>query len=138
VVSSATNGVEPVRSLLTVKKSKQGLLRMIVPEFYTLRNKYELAFDIRDNRKLLNVLAVIQKHIDQAMSVNTYYAYSNYDDGNLPLSEVIRDLMHAYSIGIKNLYYHNNDDGNRQFDKEEPSFVEVPEERGCAGGACSI
>jgi len=132
VVQNSTNGIEPVRQLLTVKKSKQGNLKMLVPEFYRLRNQYELAYDMPSNRGYLTIAAVIQRWIDQAMSTNMYYSYGHYEDGILPLEEVTSDTLYAYTVGIKNLYYLNTDDGNYQLDMEEDKGS------GCDSGACSI
>jgi ribonucleoside-diphosphate reductase alpha chain len=130
VIQSSTNGCEPIRSLITEKKSKAGTSKVIVPGIG--KYEYELAYDLKDNIGLLNVNAAIQKWTDMSTSTNIYYKYENYPDNKLPDSIVIKELLHAYSVGIKSLYYLNTDDG----DKEQS--ITVDGEQGCASGACSI
>jgi len=125
VVQNATNGIEPVRSLVVTKKSKSGLIKQVAPECIKLKNKYEMAFDMPDNRGYTNICAVIQKWIDQSISANHYYHYS--PDG-ISISGVIKDLLHSYKYGLKTLYYANTDD------KKSDDLGEM----GCESGACSI
>jgi ribonucleoside-diphosphate reductase alpha chain len=129
VTSNSTNGMEPPRQLISIKKSKQGLLKQVVPGAQYYGQYYTLAFGMVNNKGYLNIAAVIQKWIDQAISVNNYYDFTRYEDGNLPLSEVIDDIMYAKKYGIKCLYYANSNDGKTD---------ETEEEQGCAGGACSV
>lgn len=133
VVQNATNGIEPVRSLVTIKKSKSGLIKQVVPEITKLKNKYELAYDMPDNKGYTNICAVIQKWIDQSLSANHYYQYSL--DG-ISLSGVIKDLLHAYKYGMKTLYYANTDD--KKSDNIETMGESNAMEIGCEGGACAI
>lgn len=133
VVQNATNGIEPVRSLVTLKKSKAGLIKQVVPEISKLKNKYELAYDMPDNKGYTNICAVIQKWIDQSISANHYYQYSL--DG-ISLSGVIKDLLHSYKYGMKTLYYANTDD--KKSDNIETMGVSDTMEVGCEGGACAI
>ena len=128
VVQNSTNGGEPIRNYLIKKKAKNGVLKQLVPNFYSRRSFYEKAWDFTTNRDILNVNAVMQKFIDMGMSTNTYYNYENYAEGNVPLSEIITDMVYAYKYGIKNLYYANTPDGDGETEKE----------MGCEGGACSI
>ncbi|MBC8416905.1 ribonucleoside-diphosphate reductase subunit alpha [bacterium] len=129
LVTNSTNGVEPPRGLLSIKKSKQGLIPQVVPDVFKLQNKYTLAFDMENNRGITNIIAVIQKYTDQAISANHYYKFSNYQDQNLPISEIANDILYSYKMGLKTLYYANTDDGKTDASVEESS---------CASGACSI
>lgn len=133
VVQNATNGIEPVRSLVTLKKSKSGLIKQVVPEIAKLKNKYELAYDMPDNKGYTNICAVIQKWIDQSLSANHYYQYSIE---GISLSGVIKDILHAYKYGMKTLYYANTDD--KKSDNIETMGASDAMEVGCEGGACAI
>jgi ribonucleotide reductase alpha subunit len=141
VVSNSTNGIEPVRSLLTTKTSKQGTLKMVVPEISKLKNKYQLAFEIGDNKHLINIQAIIQKYIDQAISSNHYYNATK-NGGEIPISQVSTDILYSYQMGLKTLYYANTEDGNsddlinelEKTNKESNSSYDV----GCESGACSV
>ena len=130
LVTNSTNGIEPPRGLLSIKKSKQGLIPQVVPEIYTLRTKYTLAYEMENNNGYTNIVAVMQKYIDQAISANHYYNFSRYESGNLPMSEVARDILYAYKMGVKTLYYANTDDGKTDNHMEEESD--------CDGGACKL
>lgn len=129
LVTNSTNGIEPPRSILTVKKSKQGLLPQLVPEVNRLQNKYTYAYDMKSNKGYTNIVAVLQKYFDQAISANHYYKFSNYPGNNLPLSVVITDLLYSYKMGVKTLYYANSDDGKTDTESEDNS---------CASGACKL
>lgn len=128
VVQNATNGIEPIRSLVTTKKSKSGLVKQVAPECIKLKNKYELAFEMPDNRGYTNICAVIQKWIDQSISSNHYYQYSS--DG-ISIGGVIKDILYAYKYGLKTLYYANTDD------KKSDDLVTMGNDS-CESGACSI
>tara|TARA_R110002051_G_scaffold59925_1_gene109941 strand:+ start:8 stop:832 length:825 start_codon:yes stop_codon:yes gene_type:complete len=131
LVTNSTNGIEPPRGLLSVKKSKQGLIPQVVPEFYTLRSKYTLAYEMDNNDGYTNIVAVIQKYVDQSISANHYYNFAKYKNNNLPISDIARDLLYAYKMGIKTLYYANTDDG-----KTDKHIIE--EDMSCADGACKL
>jgi ribonucleoside-diphosphate reductase alpha chain len=133
VIQSSTNGCEPLRSLVTFKGSKASRLVTVAPGIGKYSDNYELAFDLKDNIGLMNVNAAIQKWIDMAMSTNLYYKYSHYDGGKLPDSQVVKEILYAYSVGLKSLYYSNADDG----DKEQSLSVDK-KARDCDSGACSI
>jgi ribonucleoside-diphosphate reductase alpha chain len=133
VVQNATNGIEPVRSLVTIKKSKSGLIKQVVPEIARLKNKYELAYNMQDNKGYTNICAVIQKWIDQSISANHYYQYSL--DG-ISLAGVIKDILHSYKYGLKTLYYANTDD--KKSDNIETMGESNAMDIGCEGGACAI
>ena len=128
VIQNSTNGIEPVRSLLIHKKAKNGVLKQLVPNYHMRKNYYTLAWDISDNTAIINIAAVIQKFVDMSMSTNLYYNYSHYEDGNIPLSVLIRDQIYGYKYGLKNFYYANTPDGDGET------------ERGmnCESGACAI
>lgn len=127
VVQSATNGIEPIRALVITKKSKSGLVKQVAPECIKLKNKYELAFDMPDNRGYTNICAVIQKWIDQSISANHYYQYSS--DG-ISIGGVIKDLLYSYKYGLKTLYYANTDD------KKSDDMDSMGS--GCVDGACTL
>ena len=131
LVTNSTNGVEPPRGLLSIKKSKQGLIPQVVPEIYSLRNKYTLAYEMENNIGYTNIVAVIQKYVDQSISANHYYDFSRYKDGNLPVSDVARDILYSYKMGVKTLYYANSNDGKTDDHMEE-------ETSDCEGGACKL
>lgn len=133
VVQNATNGIEPVRSLVTIKKSKSGLIKQVVPEIARLKNKYELAYDMPDNKGYTNICAVIQKWIDQSISANHYYQYSLE---GISLAGVIKDLLHSYKYGLKTLYYANTDD--KKSDNIETMGQNETNDVGCESGACAI
>jgi len=126
VIQNSTNGVEPVRRLLTYKKAKNGMLKQLVPSFHKNRKYYDLAFDFQNNKPLMDMIATLQKWIDMSISTNSYYNYSHHEGGSIPLSVIIKDLVYAYKVGVKTLYYANSPDGD------------VDATSGCEGGGCSI
>jgi len=128
VIQNSTNGIEPVRSLLIHKKAKNGVLKQLVPNYHMRKNYYTMAWDMENNRDLMDVAAVIQKFTDMSMSTNLYYNYSHYEDGNIPLSILIKDQIYGYKYGLKNFYYANTPDGDGETEKE----------MNCDSGACAI
>ena len=110
VVSNATNGIEPPRGYLSVKKSKKGPLKQIVPQYNTLKNNYTLLWDMKSNRGYINIVAVMQKFFDQAISGNWSYNPSNYPDNEVPVSVMANDLLTCYRYGWKTAYYQNTYD----------------------------
>lgn len=135
VVQNATNGMEAVRALVSIKKSKSGLIKQVVPEISKLKNKYELAYDMPDNKGYTNICAVIQKWIDQSISANHYYQYQL--DG-ISLSGVIKDILYAYKYGLKTLYYANTDDKKSDDIDKMGISNPVEDEADCESGACAI
>ena len=119
VVSNETNGIEPPRDYLSVKKSKKGPLKQVVPNYNQLKNFYTLLWDMKSNEGYINVVAVMQKYFDQAISGNWSYNPENYDSGQTPLSEMINDLLTTYKYGWKTSYYQNTYDGKK--DEDEPA-----------------
>ena len=131
VIQSSTNGVEPIRSLITYKMSKMGKLPVLVPGIGKYDNNYELAYDFKDNSGLLKINAIIQKYIDMAISTNVYYNYSHYENNVLPDAKVMKEIMYAYSLGLISLYYNNTDDGDKEQSMKQ-------KEDDCASGACKL
>ena len=111
VVCNATNGVEPPRDYLSVKKSKKGTLKQIVPAYSHLKNNYTLLWEMKDMDGYLNIMAVIQKFFDQSISTNTSYNPQHYPNSEVPATVLIGDLLKSYQLGIKTLYYQNTYDG---------------------------
>lgn len=110
VVSNATNGIEPPRELLSIKKSKKGPLKQIVPQYHTLKNNYTLLWDMKSNLGYINTVAVLQKFIDQGISGNWSYNPENYPDNEVPVSVMAHDMLYSYSVGWKTSYYQNTFD----------------------------
>ena len=110
-ISNATNGIEPPRSFVSIKQSKDGILKQVVPEYRRLKNKYELLWDQKSPEGYLKIVAVLQKYIDQGISVNTSYNPQHYDEEKIPLSEMLKHLVMFYKYGGKQLYYFNTYDG---------------------------
>ena len=110
VVSNATNGIEPPRDYLSIKKSKKGPLKQIVPSYNTLKNNYTLLWEMKSNEGYINVVAVMQKFFDQGISGNWSYNPENYDDNEVPVSQMANDLLTTYKYGWKTSYYQNTYD----------------------------
>lgn len=115
-ISNATNGIEPPRSYVSVKQSKHGVLKQVVPEFERLRENYELLWDQKSPEGYLKICSVLQKYIDQGISINTSYNPSFYPEEKIPMSEMIQHLLLAYKYGNKQLYYFNTFDGQGEID----------------------
>ena len=139
-VANATNGIEPPRSLISVKQSKHGALRQVVPEFKKLKNKYELLWDQKNPEGYLKLCAVLQKYIDQAISVNTSYNPQHYADEKIPMSEMLKHLLMCYKYGTKTLYYFNTYDGQGEIniDKFVPDVVESSDVNEADCESCTI
>jgi len=110
-IINATNGIEPPRGCVVVKGSKSGSLSQVVPEIHHLKNRYEYLWDMPNTRGYLEIAAIFQKYVDQSISTNTHYNPENYEEKQVPMSELIKDLVYAYKLGIKTLYYQNTYDG---------------------------
>jgi ribonucleoside-diphosphate reductase alpha chain len=115
-ISNATNGIEPPRSYVSVKQSKHGVLKQVVPEFERLRDQYELLWDQKSPEGYLKICSVLQKYIDQGISINTSYNPTYYPEEKIPMSEMIQHLLLAYKYGNKQLYYFNTFDGQGEID----------------------
>ncbi len=129
-IANATNGIEPPRGLVSIKASKDGILKQVVPEIATLKDQYELLWQMPNNDGYLKLVAIMQKFVDQSISANTNYDPVRYAGGRVPMKILLKDLLNAYKMGVKTLYYHNTRDGanDAQADMEDD----------CAGGACKI
>lgn len=130
-IANATNGIEPPRGLVSVKQSKDGILRQVVPEIERLRNQYQLLWKMPNNDGYLKLVGVMQKFVDQSISANTNYDPTRFEGGRVPMKQLLKDLLQVYKLGIKTLYYHNTRDGATEGGTEA-------EDDGCASGACKI
>jgi ribonucleoside-diphosphate reductase alpha chain len=110
VVSNATNGIEPPRGYLSVKKSKKGPLKQIVPQYTTLKQHYTLLWDMPSNEGYIKTVAVMQKFFDQAISGNWSYNPTHFENNEVPMSQMIQDLLNTYKLGWKTSYYQNTYD----------------------------
>ena len=117
VVCNATNGIEPPRDYLSVKKSKKGTLKQVVPDYKRLKNSYTLLWDMKSNEGYINIVAVMQKYFDQAISGNWSYNPEHYEEGQVPLSIMAQDLLNTYKLGWKTSYYQNTYDSKKDFDE---------------------
>lgn len=115
-IANATNGIEPPRAYVSVKQSKHGVLKQVVPGYPRLKNKYELLWDQKSPEGYLKICAVLQKWIDQSISTNTSYNPTFYEDDKIPMSEMLKHLVLCYKYGIKTLYYFNTADGAGELD----------------------
>ena len=120
VVSNATNGIEPPRGFLSIKKSKKGPLKQIVPQYQTLKNNYTLLWDMKSNEGYINIVAVMQKFFDQAISGNWSYNPENYPNNEVPVSVMAQDLLTTYKYGWKTSYYQNTYDIKSDEMQEDP------------------
>ncbi len=129
VVSNATNGIEPPRGYLSIKKSKKGPLKQVVPSYGTLKNNYTLLWDMKDNTGYINIVAVMQKFFDQAISGNWSYNPENYPDNEVPVSVMAQDLLTTYKLGWKTSYYQNTHDMKTDdVDEDKPDLNNLLEE----------
>lgn len=143
VVSNATNGIEPPRGYLSIKKSKKGPLKQIVPQYGTLKNNYDLLWEMKSNTGYINIVAVMQKFFDQAISGNWSYNPEHYPNNEIPVSIMAQDLLTTYKYGWKTSYYQNTydiktdemDDSNESLDSLI-SQLETAEEEDCE--SCKI
>jgi len=126
-ISNSTNGIEPPRAFVSIKQSKHGVLKQVVPGYPRLKNKYDLLWDQKSPQGYLKIMAVLQKYIDQGISVNTSYNPEHFDEEKVPMSQLIQDILTFYKYGGKQLYYNNTFDGQGEIDinKDTPETVEV-------------
>ena len=143
-IANATNGIEPPRALISVKQSKHGVLKQVVPEYKKLKNAYDLLWDHKSPEGYLKIMAVLQKYIDQGISVNTSYNPGFYEDEKIPMSTMMQHLLMFYKYGGKQLYYFNTHDGQGELDVSkmvgektfEPELTYNDEEEACE--SCTI
>ncbi|MCC5878659.1 MAG: ribonucleoside-diphosphate reductase subunit alpha [Idiomarina sp.] len=150
-ISNATNGIEPPRGHISVKSSKDGVMKQVVPDYENLKDAYELLWSIPNNKGYIELVGIMQKFIDQTISANTNYDPSKFESNRVPMKQLLQDLLYAYKLGVKTLYYHNTRDGAsdtqndmaaRKSDKEpvgqQAVTAVIEEDDDCAGGACKI
>ncbi|MBW5289250.1 MAG: Ribonucleotide reductase of class Ia (aerobic), alpha subunit [Candidatus Ruthia sp. Apha_13_S6] len=130
-ISNSTNGIEPPRGFVSIKQSKDGILKQIVPEYERLKNQYELLWDIKDNEGYLQLCGIMQKFVDQSISTNTHYDPSQFKGNRVPMKLFLMDLLKAYKYGIKTLYYHTTRDGGDEWQEKEDGNA-------CADGVCKL
>ena len=129
-IANATNGIEPPRGYVAMKHSKDGIVKQVVPELQTLRSQYELLWQQPGNDGYLKLCGIMQKFVDQSISVNTSYDPAHFSDHKVPMQQLLTDLLTAYQYGLKTLYYHNTRDGAGETGSQN--------EQDCASGACTI
>lgn len=127
-ITNSTNGIEPPRGFVSVKASKDGIMKQVVPEYLELKDQYELLWDIPDNTGYLQLVGIMQKFVDQSISANTNYDPSKFPGDKVPMKQLLKDLLTAYKYGVKTLYYHNTRDG----------ASDQSGDSGCEGGACKL
>ena len=126
-ISNSTNGIESPRGLISVKASKDGILKQVVPEIDNPDVKYELLWEMPNNKGSLELIAIMQKFIDQSISANTNYDPTRFQSGKVPMKQLLQDILTAYKLGVKTLYYHNTRDGANDGHEDD-----------CESGACKI
>ncbi|CAM3696754.1 class 1a ribonucleoside-diphosphate reductase subunit alpha [Xenorhabdus thuongxuanensis] len=136
-ISNATNGIEPPRGYISVKASKDGILRQVVPDYELLKGAYELLWQMPSNDGYLQLVGIMQKFIDQSISANTNYDPARFPNGKVPMNQLLKDLLLAYKYGVKTLYYHNTRDGAEDVQGDLEEVVESTDSD-CEGGACKI
>lgn len=132
-ISNSTNGIEPPRGFVSIKQSKDGILKQVVPDYEKLHKKYELLWDIKDNEGYLQLCAIMQKFVDQSISTNTHYDPSQFEGSKVPMKLFLMDLLKAYKYGIKTLYYHTTRDGSSDDQNNNKSTDDD-----CEDGVCKL
>ncbi|CAI0693817.1 Ribonucleoside-diphosphate reductase 1 subunit alpha [Serratia entomophila] len=135
-ISNATNGIEPPRGHISIKASKDGILRQVVPEYERLKNDYELLWEMPNNDGYLQLVGLMQKFIDQSISANTNYDPTRFPGGKVPMKQLLKDLLTTYKFGVKTLYYQNTRDGAE--DVQEDLQPTKAGDDDCESGACKI
>ena len=145
-ISNATNGIEPPRGFVSVKSSKDGVLKQVVPDYEQLKDAYELLWDIPDNKGYIELVAIMQKFVDQTISANTNYDPTKFPDGKVPMKVILSDIIRCYQLGIKTLYYHNTRDSAGKSESvqavAEPAkvheYLEDDDDPNSCGDTCKI
>ena len=125
-ISNSTNGIEPPRSFVSIKQSKHGVLKQVVPGIHKLKSKYDLLWDQKSPEGYLKIMAVLQKYIDQGISVNTSYNPQHFEDEKIPMSTMLQHLLMFYKYGGKQLYYFNTYDGQGEVDLNKLNEESLP------------
>lgn len=141
-IVNATNGIEPPRGHVSVKASKDGILKQVVPNLNELKDNYELLWDIPSNSGYLQLVGIMQKFVDQSISANTNYDPERFVGGKVKVTQIVKDLLDAYKFGVKTLYYHNtrdgqNDESTKPTETKAVVAVEQDSDDECGGG-CKI
>jgi len=134
-ISNATNGIEPPRGFISIKASKDGILKQVVPEYKRLKYSYELLWNIPNNTGYLQLVSIMQKFVDQSISANTNYDPKLFTNEKIPMKQLILDLLMAYKLGLKTLYYQNTRDGAKDCQTEN---MKIFQDSLCNNGACKI
>ena len=134
-ISNATNGIEPPRGYVSIKASKDGILRQVVPESNRLNGAYELLWEMPNNDGYLQLVGLMQKFVDQSISANTNYDPARFPAGRVPMQQLLKDLLTAYKFGVKTLYYQNTRDGAEDAQEDMQALAETDD---CESGACKI
>nr|WP_235428271.1 MULTISPECIES: class 1a ribonucleoside-diphosphate reductase subunit alpha [Xenorhabdus] len=134
-ITNSTNGIEPPRGPVSVKMSKEGAVKMVVPGYELLKDQYEYLWQMGGNKGYLTKVAIMQKFVDQSISANTNYDPEIYPNGRVPMEELLRDLLMAYSMGVKTLYYHNTRDRSGEEDERETPVAPAGDD---CGDSCKI
>lgn len=132
-IANATNGVEPPRGYITIKASKDGMLKQVVPEYKKLKNQYELLWNMPNNLGYLNLLGIMQKFVDQSISANTNYDPKKFPKNKIPIKVLLQDLLTAYNLGLKTLYYQNTRDGLKECQENIKNYNHY-----CNHGSCIL
>lgn len=135
-ISNATNGIEPPRGYVSIKASKDGILRQVVPEYECLKDDYELLWEMPNNVGYLKLVGLMQKFIDQSISANTNYDPARFPGGKVPMKQLLQDLLTAYKFGVKTLYYQNTRDGAEDMQGDLRSDKLGDDD--CKSGACKL
>lgn len=130
-ISNSTNGIEPPRALVSYKQSKDGVMAQVVPGYHHLKNKYDLLWDQKSPEGYLQVCAILQKYVDQGISVNTSYNPEHFEDSKVPMSQLIKDIVTFYKYGGKQLYYNNTHDGAGEHKDDEDLPSELDDDSSC-------
>jgi ribonucleoside-diphosphate reductase alpha chain len=138
-ISNSTNGIEPPRALVSYKQSKDGVMAQVIPGYHHLKNKYDLLWDQKTPDGYLKVCAILQKYIDQGISVNTSYNPQHFEDSKVPMSQLIKDIVTFYKYGGKQLYYNNtNDMSGEAADDDEDLDELISEDDDSSCDSCVI
>lgn len=139
-IANATNGIEPPRGYISIKASKDGILKQVIPEFKRLKYQYELLWDMPNNEGYLQLVGIMQKFIDQSISSNTHYDPMRFNNGLIPMKQLIKDLLIAYKFGLKTLYYQNTRDGaeDKSSEKSNNKYFILKKNNICDSDACII
>ncbi|UAJ65765.1 ribonucleoside-diphosphate reductase subunit alpha [Candidatus Schneideria nysicola] len=130
-ISNATNGIEPPRDYVSIKISKDGILRQVVPESIRLKDAYEFLWNMPNNEGYIKLVGIMQKFVDQSISANTNYDPSRFHNGKIPMKQLLKDLLTAYKFGLKTLYYQNTRDGAEK-------IIQQQDDSDCESGICKI